>query len=445
MGSGISTEPQTCYTLLIGYPRASLIGNVLHKPLENYRHLATFCGTGRIQKAVALLIGVVLSLQLLSYFLLGLGLTARLYPLITHLPNVLFIVCCLRKPLSIAIVSVLTAYLCCQPANWLGLALEYLWESTVAFHIGYTLGLLIMYVLLSKFATSSVNQVMSYSRRSLYLFGSFPLIYYVFDYTTTIHTGFLYSGAKIIVEFFPSVLSLFFIVFIIVYNNEMQRRTRLELDNIMLETRSEHAANEILSLQQVQHQTAIYRHDMRHHLALLYNLLESGESDKAMEYIGQTQKSIDGIVPTHYCENTTINLVISAFATKAEQSGVAMDVAAEVPEDLPFTAIDICTILANGLENAINAASETGAVTGRESETPSVRIKCQVHKNNLLILIENTFTGQAEIINGLPYTNKEGHGFGVKSIKMLVNRHKGYYSFSAKEGLFTLKIVLPMG
>ena len=122
-----------------------------------------------------------------------------------------------------------------------------------------------------------------------------------------------------------------------------------------------------------------------------------------------------------------------------------MDVAAEVPEDLPFTAIDICTILANGLENAINAASETGAVTGRESETPSVRIKCQVHKNNLLILIENTFTGQAEIINGLPYTNKEGHGFGVKSIKMLVNRHKGYYSFSAKEGLFTLKIVLPMG
>ena len=171
-------------------------------------------------------------------------------------------------------------------------------------------------------------------------------------------------------------------------------------------------------------------------------LLESGESHKAMEYIGQTQKAIDGIVPTHYCENTTINLVLSAFATKAEQSGVAMEVEAEVAENLPFPDTEICTILANGLENAIKAAS--GAGIGPESGPPSVRIKCHIHKNNLLILIENTFSGQSEIKKGLPYTNKEGHGFGVKSIKLLVDRHKGYYSFSAKEGLFTLKIVLPM-
>ena len=171
-------------------------------------------------------------------------------------------------------------------------------------------------------------------------------------------------------------------------------------------------------------------------------LLESGKSDKAMEYIGQTQKAIDGIVPTHYCENTTINLVLSAFAIKAEQSGVAMEVEAEVAENLPFPDTEICTILANGLENAIKAAS--GAGIGPESGPPSVRIKCHIHKNNLLILIENTFSGQAEIKKGLPYTNKEGHGYGVKSIQMLVDRHKGYYSFSAKEGLFTLKIVLPM-
>lgn len=406
-------------------------------------HFAGCVKSPRNQWAVALLIGMVLSFQLLSYFVLGLGITARLYPLITHVPNVLFIVFYLGKPWPIALVSVLTAYLCCQPANWLGLAMENLQGSTVAFHLGYSLGLLIMYVLLSKFATNSVNQVMSYSRRSLYLFGSFPLIYYVFDYTTTIYTGFLYSGAKIIVEFFPSVLSLFFIVFVIVYNNEMQRRTRLELDNIMLETRSEQAANEIFTLQQVQQQTAIYRHDMRHHLALIYNLLESGESDKAMEYIRQTQKDIEGIVPIRYCKNGTINLVLSAFATKAEQSGVAMDVEAEVPENLPFSDTEICTLLANGLENAIDAAS--GAGTDPESEFPTVRVKCQVHKGNLLILIENTFPGQAEIKNGLPYTNKEGHGYGVKSIKMLVDRHKGYYSFSAEEGLFTVKIVLPMG
>jgi nitrogen-specific signal transduction histidine kinase len=47
--------------------------------------------------------------------------------------------------------------------------------------------------------------------------------------------------------------------------------------------------------------------------------------------------------------------------------------------------------------------------------------------------------------NGLPHTEEEGHGYGTKSIQMLVDRHQGYYSFSAESGLFTLQIVLPLG
>jgi hypothetical protein len=386
---------------------------------------------------------MVLCLQLAFYYSVGLTVTAKLYPLITHLPNVVFIERYLKRPRSIAIVSVLTAYLCCQPPNWLGLAMHFFWSSTTAFFVGDSLGLLVMLYLIKRYVASPVNQVMSYSVRSLYLFGSFPLIYYVFDYSTTIYTGSLYSGAEIVVEFFPSVLSMFYIVFITVYNSEMQRRNRLELENLMLEAKSEHAMNEIIALQQVQNQTAVYRHDMRHHLSLLYGFLEAGSSEKAMEYIRQTQSDIDGIVPARYCENTAINLILSAFATKAEQKGVTLDIDAVVPESLPFPDTEICTLLANGLENAVKAAA-SGSGSDRRSRPPVLRVSCRVHKGNLLILIENTFYEQVEIKNGLPHTHKEGHGFGVKCIAMLVDKHKGYYSFSANKGLFTLKIVLPM-
>ena len=398
----------------------------------------------RNRKAIALLIFAILSLQLTLYYFAGLMVTARLYPLITHLPSVVFIERYLKRPRSIAIVSVLTAYLCCQPPNWFGMAMHFFRDSTVAFYIGDSIGLFIMLYLIKKYAASSVNQVMSYSRRALYLFGSFPLIYYVFDYSTTIYTEFLYTGSKIVVEFFPSVISMFYIVFIIIYSNEMQRRNKLELDNLMLEAKSAHAVNEIIALQQVQNQTAFYRHDMRHHLALLYSFLEAEDSGKAMEYIRQAQSDIDGIVPARYCENATVNLILSAFATKAEQKGVTLDIKAVVPESLPFPDTELCTLLANGLENAVTAAASESDSDG-ESRPPVVRANCRINKGNLLILIENTFHGQVEIENGLPHTHKEGHGFGVKSIAMLVDRHKGYYSFSANEGLFTLKIVLPMG
>jgi hypothetical protein len=349
----------------------------------------------------------------------------------------------LKRPLPIAVVSVLTAYLCCQPPNWLGVVIQFLSGSHVAFFIGDSIGLFIMLYLIKRYIASPVNQVISYSRKALYLFGSFPLIYYLFDYTTTIYTGFLYSGAKIVVEFFPSVISMFYIIFIIIYSNEMQRRNKLELDNLMLEAKSEHAVNEIIALQQVQNQTAVYRHDMRHHLTLLYSFLGAGDSGKAMEYIRQTQSDIDGIVPARYCENTAINLILSAFATKAEQKGVTLDIEAIVPESLPFPDTEICTLLANGLENAVEAAASE-SVPARESDPSVVRLKCRIHKGNLLILIENTFSGQIEIKNGLPQTKKEGHGYGTKSIAMLFDKYKGHYSFTSKDGFFTLKVVLPM-
>lgn len=423
---------------IINYTFLLIFGTIVSVSFAGYEN------TTKNRKAFALLIFAILGLQLASYFLLGLMVTAKLYPFITHVPSILFIVLYLKRPLPIAVVSVLTSYLCCQPPNWLGLALQYIWDSTVAFHLGYSVGLMIMLYLIKKYVAASVHQVMSYSSRSLAIFGSFPLIYYVFDYTTTIYTGFLYSGAKVIVEFFPSVISMFYIVFIIIYNSEMQRRCRLEMDNLMLETRSESATHEITALQQVQKQTAIYRHDMRHHLSLIHNFLEEGDSQEAMTYIQQTQREIDKIVPQRYCENNTVNSIFSAFANKAKQNKVEIMIEAIVPKKLPIPDTEICTLLANGLENAISAAASSRKTGGR-ALAPRVRATCHIHKDNLLILLENTIEGNVEMKDGLPYTHKEGHGYGVKSIQMLVDRHQGYYSFSAEEGLFTLQIVLPLG
>lgn len=394
--------------------------------------------TARNRMAITLLVFAILSMQLIAYFSAGLVVAARLYPLITHFPSVMFIILYLKKSLPIAIVSVLTAYLCCQPPNWLGLAMQVLFSNTVAFFIGYSLGLLIMLYLIKRYIAFPVNQVMSYSRWTLFLFGSFPLIYYLFDYSTTIYTGFLYSGAKIVVEFFPSVLSMFYIIFIIVYNNEMQKLNNLMLDNAILDAQSERAKNEIYALQQVQNQTSVYRHDMRHHLSLLFGFLENGKVVAAMEYIRQTQIDIDSIVPVRYCENNTINLILSAFVAKANQRGVSLSIDAALPNILPFSDTELCTLLSNGLENAIDSAAKNS-----DSNPGTVRLNCRMHKGNLLILIENTFHDKIEMKNGIPQTNKEGHGFGTKSIVMLVDRHKGYYSFSSSEGIFTLKIVLP--
>ena len=174
---------------------------------------------------------------------------------------------------------------------------------------------------------------------------------------------------------------------------------------------------------------------------------DEGDDEAAMEYIRQTQIDIDGIVPVRYCENNTINLILSAFVKKANQRGVTLDIDVVLPDVLVISDTEICTLLSNGLENAVEAAAKKpDSAPGSDpvSNPGSVRLNCRIHKGNLLILIENTFHGKIEMKNGLPQTNKEGHGFGTKSIAMLAEKYKGYHSFTAKEGLFILKIVLPM-
>lgn len=402
----------------------------------------TFAGyekTTKNRNAIAIMIGIIFLLQFVVFQFVGLAASRKLYPLLVHLPVTIFIVLYLKRPLSIVVVSVMTAYLCCQPPNWLGITLQYFLNRKEVFFLANSVGLLIMLYLIKRFVAPSVSEVMAYSRQSLILLGSFPFMYYLFDYTTTVYTEFLYTGITMVVEFFPSVLSMFYIIFIMAYYNEMQKRNQLEISNAMLATQSERAMNEVFALQQIQSQTAIYRHDMRHHLSLLYSFLEAGNIAQAQAYIKQSQDNIDKITPFRYCENNTINLILSYFAEKSKQQDVSIEIDAVLPDCLAIPDTEICTLLSNGLQNAIESASLVPQPSPR-----SVRLNCRIHKGNLLVMIENTFYGEVRMKDGLPQTDAKGHGFGVKSIAMIADKYKGYYSFSSGENLFTLKVVLPM-
>ncbi len=397
------------------------------------------CTTKKERHDVAVLSVVILAMQMLCYFLLGLENTRKLYPLISHLPLFLMLVFRFKRPWDVALTSILTAYFCCQLPQWIGTVTLHLFGTRLAYALGYILSLVPLYVLLRRYFTKEVNRAMAYSKRSLLLFGGLPLFYYIFDYATTVYTDALYTGVRMVIEFLPAAMALFYVAFVSVYHQEVQRRSRLEMDNAILTAQSERAKHEIFALQQVQQQTSIYRHDMRHHLSLLNGYLEAGEISRAGEYIRQTQTDIDKIVPVRYCENNTVNLILASFAMKAKQQGVDFSAEVNIPATLPLSDTELCALLSNGLENAVCAAAQTDGDSQR-----TVRINCQLHKDKLLIYISNPYRGTVIMREGLPESHQPQHGFGAKSIRMIAERHNGYCAFEARDGLFTLKAVLPL-
>lgn len=377
--------------------------------------------------------------QVICWLIWGFNATRQLYPLISHLPLTLTLVFVLKKPWGVSISSVLTAYFCCQLPRWVATMFLAIFGTDVAYQISYSIVIFPIFFILNRYFTGAAHKAMSYSKRSLLLFGGLPMFYYLFDYITRVYTTILYDGIRMISEFLPAAMSLFYVVFVTAYHDEVQRLNEAELQNSMLAMQFEQAKNDLYALNQIQAQTAAYRHDMRHHFTVISGYLDNGEPEKAIQYIKSAEYDISKFTPRRYCENPAINLVLSAFSDRGAKLGVTLSIEAYIPGALPLPETALCTLFSNGLENAVIAASK---VSGEREKT--VRVNCQIHKDNLLIFIQNPYQGEVSFQDNLPQSDQTGHGFGVKSIKMIADMHGGFCSFEANDGIFTLKVLLPL-
>ncbi|MDR7855198.1 ATP-binding protein [Tissierella sp.] len=374
---------------------------------------------------------IFLFVQTVFWWIFGLDITSKLYPLIIHLPLIFIFSLYYKRPWSISAVSVISGYLCCQAPRWIGYLAGSLFASRLADHIFYIGAVFLAYYFLKKYVVGSVQQLMEKSNKSCLLLGAVPLFYYLFDYLTTIYTDKLYSGAEWAVQFMPSTISVFYFVFIILYYTETQKQASLQRERDMLDIQFKQAQTEFASLRQMQQNAASYRHDMRHHFALLQVLAGEDRIDTIKEYLKTAQADMDAITPIRFCENETVNLILSSFASKAKQAKAMFTIDAKLPDKLNFSDTELCSILSNALENAIQATEKIP-----DSNKRLIKLRLYSKNTKLCIDIRNTYQSEAIFHNGLPISKKQGHGFGTKSMVHIVEKYGGVFQFSVKDGWF---------
>ncbi len=335
-------------------------------------------------------------------------------------------------------VSVLTAYFCCQLPRWVGALFLAIFRNELAFELGYMVFLILFYFLLRKCFAAAAYSAMSYSKQSLWLFGGLPLGYYLFDYAATVYTNALYQGIRMVNEFLPAAMALFYLGFITLYHYQVQKRSQAELQNSVLAMQLSAAGKQAEELLKTREQTAVYRHDMRHHLSAINSYLSAGEVEQAQDYISKVQADVEAITPVHYCENELVSLLCSSFAEKARRTGISFSIKAGVPKELPFSDTELCSLLSNGLENAFHASEKLPE--GRRW----VDFSCTLRRQNLLIEIQNAYVGEVDLQDGIPVSRRSGHGYGCRSISALVRQHGGLCKFQAEDGIFCLQAAMPM-
>lgn len=393
--------------------------------------------TPRQKKLVLGICPLFLLMQSICCLIFGVSTTKELYPFIIHLPLALILIFVLKKRPGVAFVSVFTAYLCCQLPRWVNLAVTALTSSPLLGEISYTLVILPIYFFLHRYFVRIAYDAMTYSPSNLFLFGSLPIVYYVFDYSMVIYSNALYAGIPALIEFFPTALIIFYVGFLSAYHAQTQKQLQAELQNSMLEMELKQFGTELESLRRVDAQTAIYRHDMRHHLLVLESFLSAGKTEQAAEYIRESQTHLDSITPHHFCEHETVNLLCSAFNTKAEQAGITLKATVRLSKNIPIPDTELCALLSNGLENALRAA-------GQVPDDKWVQFHCEEREHELLIEIKNPYIHEVVMKNDIPVSTQPGHGYGCRSIRTIAEQQNGLYRFHAKDGIFTLRVMLPI-
>jgi sensor histidine kinase regulating citrate/malate metabolism len=229
----------------------------------------------------------------------------------------------------------------------------------------------------------------------------------------------------------PFVTSAFYLVFVLLYSFETQKMANIQRERDMLDMQLRQAQTEFASLRQMQQNAAAYRHDMRHHFTLLQGLAFKGNMEGIKEYLRTAQSDINAITPVRYCENETINLILSAYAAKTEHLGIMLVIDAKLPDTLAFSDTELCSLLSNALENAIQASKNIP-----DSSKRIIRLRMYSKNNKLCIDIRNSYQQKPLFHEGLPVTKEQGHGYGTKSMAFIINKHGGIYRFSVKEGWF---------
>lgn len=362
----------------------------------------------------------------------------QIYPLSVHFPLLLLLSLLTRRFLW-PLISIFSAYLCCQLRRWIALFVTAIFQGGPVMQDSIELLVTLPLLLpLLHWVSPVFLQLSAYPARVQCQLGLLPALYYGFDYLTVVYTDLLTSGAPVAVEFMPFVCCLAYLIFLLSSSVSEEKRRQLQQVQKSLDLQLKQSVREIEALRESQTLTQKYRHDLRHHLQYLSVCLENGQAQQAQTYISGICEEIEAQRVRRYCENEAVNLILSSFAGRAAKHGIPMNIQGGLPAVLPVSDQDLCVILSNALENALHACQPLAAA-GKDC---TIDLQFYERAGKCFLQVTNPCGDDIPFERGLPVSRQPGHGIGVQSICAIVERHGGIYTFLVQEGRFILRLSL---
>lgn len=183
-------------------------------------------------------------------------------------------------------------------------------------------------------------------------------------------------------------------------------------------------------------------HDFRNHLLCIKEYATKQQYDHILRYIEQLQGgSFEKVTLKSFSGNNLIDYIISEKERIANNSGIKFQTNISIPRNIQYSDFDICIILTNALDNAIEATQKWEIANEK-----IVYLNMRYIKSSLYIYICNPFIGNIKLSEtGAIMSTKSdirAHGIGISSIRKAVENYNGFVKISTNNNLFTMEILL---
>lgn len=223
----------------------------------------------------------------------------------------------------------------------------------------------------------------------------------------------------------------------------LQMNRQYEIEKELAKMKSDEAQmleREYRSLSNSYESNAKLFHDFRNHCGVIRNYLIKGKNEEALEYLDELTGGGSSYSHEIWTGDDTIDYLIGSKRSEAEEKGIHFEAEAEFPRNIDIKSSDLCAILGNLLDNAIEACVKVGDKDRRKIHLIIRRIR-----HMLIVKVENSYDNKPVAVNGEYKTSKTDgglHGWGIKSARTAAEKYDGYVQSSCKDDVFVTVVTL---
>lgn len=182
-----------------------------------------------------------------------------------------------------------------------------------------------------------------------------------------------------------------------------------------------------------------WRHDYHNHIQAMLAMMDNPEElRKYLWMLNDDLTTVDTVLKTG---NVMVDAILNSKLSLIKSKNITVHAKAMVPAELLISEIDLCAIIGNLLDNAMEAC-----LRQKEDEERFIRVYIGILKKQLYICVTNSVGGAVKKVGKTYLSTKESdaHGFGLMRIDRLAQKYGGYVNRQNEEGAFATEIMLPL-